>query len=428
VGAKKPLAVRPVWKNQKSLHQACIARDIRIGNKKMGTLETELIGYCNEGVNLEKYTPRSMEQNCVETCDRTALGKCLKERDLLATGSTDELRDRLRDVLELEDQLQLLEQEKDNPLFENLDDAGKKNTLLSDVVRMVLCILHAEMRMGEKVLTLLFKQCLGRSDISLGERETCMDNAAAHLVEYANLGAQWTWRYEKGSPGKLDKIQMEKKRVRRCLNKGKETEAIELVKLLLSEAHPKYHAWVKFLEAYLPMMAILTQKEEYTADEPIQFQKLADTAYMWLVKADPHDHEGHEAAAGEEAITNYFHCLGAGHFYELMNTWGNLMRFRNEGVEAMNADVKARYLKHSQRGGIKGGGESRSMSGKAEGLGRWLTRRFAWATGLAWEWFGADKKPQHLVDEEAWAPSDSGSDSDSDSDDPSDSDDDFESD
>jgi hypothetical protein len=29
----------------------------------------------------------------------------------------------------------------------------------------------------------------------------------------------------------------------------------------------------------------------------------------------------------------------------------------------------------------------------AEGLGRWLVRRFAWA--VAWEWLGAGKKPQY---------------------------------
>jgi hypothetical protein len=49
-------------------------------------------------------------------------------------------------------------------------------------------------------------------------------------------------------------------------------------------------------------------------------------------------------------VSNYGHDLWSGHFYEYMKIYGNLMRFAQDGVEAVNLDLKIRFLKHSQRG------------------------------------------------------------------------------
>jgi len=102
---------------------------------------------------------------------------------------------------------------------------------------------------------------------------------------------------------------------------------------------------------------------------------------------------------GDTGMTNYWHCYGSGHFYELMHHWGNLQRFRNKGAEALNIDLKMRFLKHTQRGGSKGRGVSRQQASRSEGLGKWLQRRYMWLNGLAWELLGEQHMPEMMQDE-----------------------------
>ncbi len=56
---------------------------------------------------------------------------------------------------------------------------------------------------------------------------------------------------------------------------------------------------------------------------------------------------------GLEAITNYFHLIGSGHVVWMVRRYGNLWRFRNEGIEAFNAIVSLRHNKNNKKGGYK---------------------------------------------------------------------------
>jgi hypothetical protein len=56
---------------------------------------------------------------------------------------------------------------------------------------------------------------------------------------------------------------------------------------------------------------------------------------------------------GMPAVTNYFHCLGAGHITWLSRQHGNLWRYRNEGVEAFNVVVSTRHNRMNNFGGNK---------------------------------------------------------------------------
>ena len=71
-----------------------------------------------------------------------------------------------------------------------------------------------------------------------------------------------------------------------------------------------------------------------------------------------------------------------------MNLYGNLMRFCQEGVEAVNLDLKISFLKHSQKGGAKGNCKKkkkgwRKNGDQAEGVVNWVCRRFCWISGIA---------------------------------------------
>ena len=125
-----------------------------------------------------------------------------------------------------------------------------------------------------------------------------------------------------------------------------------------------------------------------TRPKAVRYQKYADQCFKLFVEL-----------FGDMGMTNYWHCYGSGHFYELMHYWGNLQRFRNEGAEALNIDLKMRFLKHTQRGGSKGRGVSRQQASRSEGLGKWLQRRYMWLTGLAWTLLGEQHMPQRMQDD-----------------------------
>jgi hypothetical protein len=45
---------------------------------------------------------------------------------------------------------------------------------------------------------------------------------------------------------------------------------------------------------------------------------------------------------GKEAVTNCFHNIGAGHVTWMCREFGNIWRYRNEGVEAYNKVLSKR--------------------------------------------------------------------------------------
>jgi hypothetical protein len=106
-----------------------------------------------------------------------------------------------------------------------------------------------------------------------------------------------------------------------------------------------------YFREYIAAFSIMTQKEQYAWDgtsyhgEPENFQAHIDKAGHILI-----------GLRGKEAVSNYGHDLWAGHFYQFMKIYGNLMRFAQDGVEAVNIDLKIRFLKHSQKGQREVGG------------------------------------------------------------------------
>jgi hypothetical protein len=56
---------------------------------------------------------------------------------------------------------------------------------------------------------------------------------------------------------------------------------------------------------------------------------------------------------GLESVTNYFHYVGSGHVVCMIRMYGNLWRYRNEGVEAFNNIVSLRHNKFNQQGGAR---------------------------------------------------------------------------
>ena len=86
---------------------------------------------------------------------------------------------------------------------------------------------------------------------------------------------------------------------------------------------------------------------------------------------------------GLEAVTNYFHLIGSGHVVWMVRRYGNMWRFRNEGVEAFNAIVSLRHNKNNKKGGYIKTRKGDPIRKCAEfwSLGQWLGRWSLWQLG-----------------------------------------------
>ncbi len=97
--------------------------------------------------------------------------------------------------------------------------------------------------------------------------------------------------------------------------------------------------------------------------------------------------------AGMKGCTNYFHILGSGHIIWLTKRYGNLWRWRDEGVEGQNGTLSLRYNKFNNRGGNKGNNKNKELQEKCfpfQVLGAWMARLTMGQLGLGEAFFQAD--------------------------------------
>jgi hypothetical protein len=133
--------------------------------------------------------------------------------------------------------------------------------------------------------------------------------------------------------------------------------------------------WRAFIVSYLNCMELLTLSREYTPHEIDELDVCCKKMYHLLVTT----------IGGLEAITNYFHLIGSGHVVWMVRRYGNMWRFRNEGVEAFNAIVSLRHNKNNKKGGCKKTRKGDPVRKCAEfwSLGQWLGRWSLWQLGYA---------------------------------------------
>jgi hypothetical protein len=91
---------------------------------------------------------------------------------------------------------------------------------------------------------------------------------------------------------------------------------------------------------------------------------------------------------GQSAVTNYFHYIGSGHIVWMCRAYGNIWRYRNEGVEAFNKTLSKRsnmFNSHGNRGNTADSGTVEPF----EVLGTWMSRYAMWQLELANQLFVA---------------------------------------
>ena len=133
--------------------------------------------------------------------------------------------------------------------------------------------------------------------------------------------------------------------------------------------------WIMFMEQYVQCTSLMTVTREYTEADLLQLEKNCDETYRLLIS-----HCG-----GLAAVTNYFHYIGSGHVVWMCRNFGNIWRYRNEGVEAFNKTLSKRCNMFNSAGNkgrvakVEGGVQVQPF----EVLGKWMARYVMWQLEFA---------------------------------------------
>ena len=240
--------------------------------------------------------------------------------------------------------------------------------------RIIVCMLHCLMRMNEKVLFLLYFAAMKRTPDGSSVRHNILDDMTAKIRCIGNISGKWHHTLDKDKHGneKLLPFKMNYDKSKKIFNFKALTGLYELIDLaIVSESENL--SWRAFIVSYLNCMELLTLSREYKPDEIDKLDLLCKKMYHLLVTT----------IGGLESITNYFHVIGSGHVVWMVRRYGNMWRYRNEGVEAFNAIVSLRHNKNNKKGGYKKTRKGDPIRKCAEfwSLGQWLGRWSLWQLG-----------------------------------------------
>ena len=242
--------------------------------------------------------------------------------------------------------------------------------------RIVICMLHCLMRMHEKVLFLLYFAAMKSSEDDLDERLKILDRMTAKTITIGNLSKNWSHTLDKDKQGndKLLKFKMNYDVSKKLFNYNALGGLYELIDLAELSAADNLN-WRAFIVSYVNCMELLTLSRDYEPFEIDELDTRCKKMYHLLITS----------IGGLEACTNYFHLIGSGHVLWMVRRYGNLWRYRNEGVEAFNQIVSLRHNKHNKKGGYKKTrlGAAKRKCEEFWSLGQWLARWSMWHLGYA---------------------------------------------
>jgi hypothetical protein len=326
----------------------------------------------------------------------TLLNKELKLRKLRRHGTVEENRSQLKSHLMIEERLRRLQEAIQRT------DEGKEAALLL-IKQVVLCIMHAENRVGEKIITVLLS--IGAA---LHQSERASDSLARyaenveHLVQKRILGTErrpklwWLPLRENKKEvssvvefvffffftqlilllhnnSQVAKVALSNKKTRQFMNN---------INLLIDDIFQKpehierRNVWKDMLQKYRHAMEILRKQSDYTDDDINLFQDLIDDFFEQYIEV-----------TGVEGITNYLHMLGSGHFKYYMQIHRNLYKFSQQGWESLNSKFKQVFFRHTQRGGHYGRESDENERFYLASVMRAFQREKLWISGDAEHYF-----------------------------------------
>jgi hypothetical protein len=370
-----PLTKLPAWTTVDELRHECMERcvgerawELPVISRRTGKgaytaekLTNWIMQYCRGGCTLS-----NDKDTGVIFCDLGIVRKCLLERGIhIAYGVTDaSLRLQMQEILQLEDEYARMTLAIRDSRF----DPGHPSAQAVPVERLIVCMLHCPMRTHEKVLTMLMQSaCQHRT---LQKSKPILDSIAAIIRQIGNLPDTWTYKMDDGNKGTVAKVKMHFDQSKHIFAKANMGELKKIIRLAIPFHNRKN--WMLFLKAYIKLIELLTTSRDYTEADLLQLEGSCDETYRLLIA-----HCG-----GKAAVTNYFHYIGSGHIVWMCRRFGNIWRYRGEGVEAFNKTLSKRCNMFNSAGN-KGNLQSSGKVKPFEVLGKWLGRYVMWQLEFA---------------------------------------------
>jgi hypothetical protein len=317
----------------------------------------------------------------------------------------DVLRSLLVERLKLEEELERLTMYARDTRFDS-DVVSTK----WEVGRVILDMLHCPMRMNEKVLFMLYFAAMNRLPNKC-DWQPVLVSMTDILRRIGDLPPSWshTITSKKSTAGvilkhKLEVFHMDFEASKEIFHYGNTAALYEVIDLALGPCtlidpadageivNQDNLNWRFFMISYLNCLELLTLHRDYRPGEVDELERRCRKMNTILVTK----------IGGLEGVTNYFHYVGSGHVVWMCRMWGNLWRYRNEGVEAFNKIVSLRHNKHNGNGG----GRKRTLAGvpietcpEFWSLGQWLGRWSMWQLG-----YGDDMDPDRCSDADLETP------------------------
>ena len=269
---------------------------------------------------------------------------------------------------------------KDSLLCQDKHGKGGANTALVMMMSVLPCILHMEIRVGIKMLSLLFKEGLTRAKMDeLGWMDASKRGGVGprcnHLIDTLRQISDTKIQGTRDRPAQT-KIPFDKQTNSLGILKYNNVQIrkfLENIHLLVEKCIVKEDEvalWKSSIEHYRTAMTILRRRHRLSSSEMWDFQRKSDFFFRdWL------------QLHGAEGMTNYVHMMGSGHVLEYLQHWGNLANHSQQGWEAFNSQFKTYFFNRTQRGGSvnKGRGKQSRMLPMA----RWLQRRLIFMSGYS---------------------------------------------
>jgi hypothetical protein len=268
------------------------------------------------------YVPTGFAE-CVQF-DR-ALQQELRLRNAPITGTLSARRQRLRELLEMEQRFTFL-----TSVIESKSPAE----VMAKVEKCIPCILHAGMRAGEKVIGMILMEGMTERDGRSRDQEDMLDEVQEYINKLVLGDAENPTQWEVPTVDnrkQVGEIKLSNWRVKKFI------ESAEGLIRICIEDEERQSMWLQVMPLYRQVFEKASQHEDYTDEEIKEYQHAADRFFeLWV------------PMTGLDGQSNYIHMIRSGHFRFFLEKWQSLYRYEQEGWEGMNKLVVSAYVKRQE--------------------------------------------------------------------------------
>ena len=203
-------------------------------------------------------------------------------------------------------------------------DRDREKQEMMEVEKLVLCVMHAENRIAEKILKCLLGKgfefrCSAKYDEYRAEVATHVNKEIFNHGEVSE--GQWKFPMPDKNKSGTAKLIGDVK-----LSNAKARKFVEKVEVLLPVIFPdapegELAQWAEAMRLLKVSMAWLRKREDFTDDDIRSFQDTADDFIELWIELN-----------GSEGMSCYLHDLGAGHFSYYLSKYRNLYRYSQQGT------------------------------------------------------------------------------------------------